>query len=59
MTSTITVSQAVDWLFCGKSNLIAAAKAAEVDPDILKRLVLERVKSSPNQAPLQLTLNLR
>jgi hypothetical protein len=59
MTSVITVSQAVDMLFCGRSNLIKAAKAADVDPNILKRLLLERVKSSPTQAPLQLTLDLR
>ena len=59
MTPTITVGQAVDMLFCGKSNLINAAKAADVDPNILKRLVLERVRSSPTQAPLQLTLDLR
>ena len=59
MTATITVGQAVDMLFCGRSNLIKAANAADVDPNILKRLLLEKVRSSPAQAPLQLTLDLR
>ena len=59
MTATISLKQAVDMLFHGRSNVIKAAKAADCDPELLKRLLAERVKESPRQAPLQLTLDLR
>ncbi len=55
----ITMKQAVDMLFTGKCNVIVAAKAADTDPDTLKRLLAERVRESPTQSPLQLTLDLR
>ena len=54
-----TVKQAVDMLYHGRSNVIAAANAAEIDPDVLKRLLLEKIKSSPDFAPLQLTLPIK
>ena len=59
MTSEITIKQAVDMLYCGRSNLMKAAKAADVHPDVLKKLLLERVRTTPPEASLQLTLDLR
>ena len=59
MTDQVTIKQAVDLLYRGRSNLIKAAKAADVDPDVLKKLLLEKVRSTPPEAPLQLTLDLR
>tara|TARA_R110002012_G_scaffold59586_1_gene156009 strand:- start:1021 stop:1200 length:180 start_codon:yes stop_codon:yes gene_type:complete len=59
MTAEISIKQAVDLLYCGRSNLIKAAKAADVDPDVLKKLLLERVRTTPPEASLQLTLDLR
>ena len=59
MTAENSIKQAVDLLYCGRSNLIKAAKAADVHPDVLKKLLLERVKSTPPEATLQLTLDLR
>ncbi len=53
---TIPVSEAVDMLFHGKSNVCAAAKAADVEPEILKRLLLEKIRAKPEMAPLQLSL---
>ncbi len=55
----VTMKQAVDMLFTGRCNVITAAKAADTDPETLKRLLAERVKDSPAQSPLQLTLDLR
>jgi len=52
----ITVTQAVDMLYRGRSNVCAAAKAADVGPEILKRLLLEKIKTKPEMAPLQLSL---
>ena len=59
MTATISIKQAVDMLFTGRSNVIKAAKAADCDPDLLKRLLAERVREPPHHAPIQLTLDLR
>ena len=59
MSKPITISQAVDMLYRGRSNLIKAAVAAETEPEILKRLLLEKVRSKPSYEPLQLTLDLR
>ena len=59
MSKPITLTQAVDMLYRGRSNLIKAAKAAETDPQTLKRLLLEKVRSKPSYEPLQLTLDLR
>jgi len=52
----ITVTQAVDMLYRGRSNVCAAANAADVGPEILKRLLLEKIKTKPEMAPLQLSL---
>ncbi len=46
-------------LYRGRSNLIKAAKAADVHPDVLRKLLLERVKNTLPEASLQLTLDLR
>jgi hypothetical protein len=52
----ISVTQAVDMLYHGRSNVCVAATAADVEPEILKRLLLEKIKTKPEMAPLQLTL---
>ena len=59
MTDTISLAQAVDMLYRGRANLIKAARAADTDPTTLKRLLLEKVRSTPQFEPLQLTLPLR
>ena len=59
MSKPITISQAVDMLYRGRSNLIKAAKAADTEPETLKRLLLEKVRSKPHFEPLQLSLPLR
>ena len=59
MSKPITISQAVNMLYRGRSNLIKAAKAADTNPETLKRLLLEKVRSKPQLEPLQLTLDLR
>ena len=51
-----TLNQAVDMLYHGKCNVPTAAKAANVEPDVLKRLLLEKIKLKPAMAPLQLSL---
>ena len=53
---TIPVAEAVDMLFHGKSNVCTAAKAADVEPELLKRLLLEKIKTKPEMSPLQLSL---
>jgi hypothetical protein len=53
---TIPVNEAVDMLYHGRSNVCIAAKAADVEPEVLKRLLLEKVRTRPQMAPLQLTL---
>jgi hypothetical protein len=52
----ITVSEAVDLLYHGRSNVIKAAEACGAKPESLKQLLLERVKKNPPFEPLQLTL---
>ena len=52
----ITVSEAVDLLYHGRSNVIKAAEACRAKPESLKQLLLERVKKNPPFEPLQLTL---
>jgi hypothetical protein len=53
---TITVAQAVDLLYHGRSNVIKAAEACGDKPETLKQLLLERVQKNPPFEPLQLTL---
>jgi len=52
----ISVTQAVDLIYHGKSNLIDAANLCESPPETLKQLLLERVQTKPQFEPLQLTL---
>ena len=54
----LKVGEAVDMLYHGRSNVIVAANACGVDPNILKQLLLEKVQSKPEYEPLQLTLPL-
>ena len=56
MTASVSLNEAVDMLFHGKSNVCVAAKAANVEPEVLKRLLLEKIKTKPQMAPLQLSL---
>ena len=51
-----TLNEAVDMLFHGKCNVPTAAKAADVEPEVLKRLLLEKINLKPEMAPLQLSL---
>ena len=52
----ISIGQAVDMLYHGRSNVIKAAEACGSDPNTLKQLLLEKVRSKPELEPLQLTL---
>ena len=52
----IPVSQAVDMLYHGRSNVIRAAAACGKSPETLKQLLLERVQKNPPFDPIQLTL---
>ncbi len=56
MTDAISLTEAVDMLFHGKCNVPTACKAAGAEPEVLKRLLLEKVRSKPEMSPLQLTL---
>ncbi len=53
---TISIDDAVDLLFHGRSNVPNAAKKANTEPEVLKQLLLEKIKTKPEMAPLQLTL---
>ena len=55
----IPVTEAVDLIYHGRSNLIAAANSCGEDPETLKKLLLERVNSKPQYEPIQLTLPLK
>ena len=55
----ISITEAVDLIYHGRSNLIAAAVSCGVEPEILKQLLLERLHSKPQYEPLQLTLLLK
>lgn len=56
MTDTIPIKEAVDRLYHGRCNVLTAATAAGVEIEVLKRLLLERVRSKGEMAPLQLSL---
>ncbi len=56
MTTTISLTEAVDMLFHGRCNVPTAAKAAGAEPEVLKRLLLEKIGSKPEMSPLQLSL---
>jgi len=55
----ISITQAVDMLYHGRSNVIKAATACGESPETLKQLLLERVQKNPPFDPLQLTLLLQ
>jgi hypothetical protein len=54
-----SIGEAVDMLYHGKCNVIEAANACGTTPDMLKQLLLEKVRSKPELEPLQLTLPLK
>jgi len=56
MTNVVPLTEAVDMLFHGKCNVPTAAKAAGAEPEVLKRLLFEKIKSKPELSPLQLSL---
>ena len=58
MTEHISLDEAVDLLYRGRMNVCKAAVLAKTEPDVLKRLLLERVESKPTPAPIQLSLHL-
>ena len=58
MTDKIPLDEAVDLLYRGRMNVCKAAVLAGTEPDVLKRLLLERVESKPSPAPIQLSLHL-
>jgi hypothetical protein len=47
---------ALDMLYRGRCNLVQACQYAEIDSEVMKSLLLDRVKNSFVH-PLQLTLN--
>jgi len=55
----ITVSEAVDMLWRGRTNVIKASEACGSNPDTLKQLLLERVQKNQPFEPLQLTFLLK
>ena len=57
MTNVVPLTEAVDMLFHGKCNVHTAAKAAGAEPEVLKRLLFEKIKSKPELSPLQLSLH--
>ena len=57
MTNVVSLTKAVDMLFHGKCNVPTAAKAAGAEPEVLKRLLFEKIKSKPELSPLQLSLH--
>ena len=56
MNDVVSLTEAVDMLFHGKCNVPTAAKAAGAEPEVLKRLLFEKIKSKPELSPLQLSL---
>ena len=54
----ITIEEAVDLCYRGRSNMVKAAKNADVDLDVLKRLLTEKVKRTPVEVNHQLVLPL-
>jgi acyl-CoA hydrolase len=51
----ISITEAVDLIYHGRSNLIVAAVSCGVEPEVLKQLLLERVQTKPQFEPLQLS----
>ena len=56
---TITVAEAITMLYTGRSNVVKAAQAADMDPEVLKRLLKEYCLGNQSLAPIQMTLDLR
>ena len=54
----ITIEEAVNLCYRGRSNMVKAAKNADVDLDVLKRLLTEKVKRTPVEVNHQLVLPL-
>jgi hypothetical protein len=54
----MTIQEAVDLCYAAKINMVKAAKEAEVDVSVLKRLLAEKVKRTPIQLDQQLILPL-
>ena len=56
---SLTIYQAVDLLYRGRSNVIKASQACGAPVDTLKQLLLEKINSKPHFEPLQLTLPIK
>lgn len=54
----ITIEEAVNLCYRGRSNMVKAAKSADVDVEILKRLLAEKVARTDVEINHQLVLPL-
>ena len=54
----LSIEEAVNLCYRGRSNMVKAAKAADVDIDVLKRLLAEKVRRTPVEVNHQLVLPL-
>lgn len=54
----MTIEEAVNLCYKAKINMVKAAKEADVDIDVLKRLLAEKVRRTPVQLTQQLILKL-
>ena len=54
----MTIQEAVELCYKAKINMIKAAKEANVDVDVLKRLLAEKVRRTPIELNHQLILPL-
>ena len=54
----MTIAEAVELCYKAKINMVKAAKEANVDVDVLKRLLAEKVKRTPISLTQQLILKL-
>ena len=54
----LSIEEAVNLCYRGRSNMVKAAKAADVDMDVLKRLLAEKVRRTPIEVNHQLVLPL-
>lgn len=57
-TNLTKLERAIDALYRGRCNLIQACNLAEVDQEVMKRFLLDKVNCTPTH-PIQLTLDFR
>ena len=54
----LSIEEAVNLCYRGRSNMVKASKAADVDVEVLKRLLAEKVRRTPVEVNHQLALPL-